>query len=226
MEKTKVYNIVILDRSGSMSAILDSTISGFNEVLNGVRSAKKDHAETLDQSMSLVLFDSSAIKPVYIDADPDQVVELNKRNYIPGACTPLYDAIGLTINYAKSHLPKDGKYSVILTIITDGLENASREYTGHQIKAMIDECKEEGWAISYMGTDHDVYGVASQLSIDNVKQFEKSDYGMHNAMYFQVNMNNAYYESIEDWERQHPDASRAERVKWQKERSKKYYDEK
>jgi len=224
MEKTKVYNIIVLDRSGSMASILHPTISGFNEVLNGIRSAKKEHAETLDQSISLVLFDSSAIQPIYIDKDPDMVPELTDRTYIPGACTPLYDAIGLTINYAKTHIPENQKHSVILTIITDGLENSSSEFSGHQIKKMIEACKEEGWAVSYMGTDHDVYGVSMQLSIDNVHVFEKSSIGMMDTMAYHNRVTENFYSDLEAFERKNPTATMSERRNWQKKRATTYYD--
>ena len=63
--KTKVYNVIIMDRSGSMWDIRKPAIMGFNEVLGGVKAAARKYAETQEQLMTLVLFDSTSIDEVY-----------------------------------------------------------------------------------------------------------------------------------------------------------------
>ena len=71
--KTKVYNVIIMDRSGSMWDIQKPAIMGFNEVLGGVKAAAQKYAETQEQLMTLVLFDGTSIDEVYWNADPAQV---------------------------------------------------------------------------------------------------------------------------------------------------------
>ena len=94
---TKVYNVIIMDRSGSMWDIQRPAIQGFNEVLGGVKAAKKQFAGTQEQFITLVLFDSTSIDDVYWNADPEKAEILTVKTYVPGAATPLYDAVGRTL---------------------------------------------------------------------------------------------------------------------------------
>ena len=122
-EKTKVYNVIIMDRSGSMWDIQKPSIQGFNEVLGGVKAAKKKYSDTQEQMITLVLFDSSSVDTLYWNADPDVVPILTSETYVPGAATPLYDAMGVTLNGLDGQIHEDDR--VMVTIITDGYENAS-----------------------------------------------------------------------------------------------------
>ena len=173
--KTKVYNVIIMDRSGSMWDIQKPAIMGFNEVLGGVKAAAQKYAETQEQLMTLVLFDSTSIDEVYWNADPAQVPILTDETYVPGSSTPLYDAMGRTLTKLEKELKGDENHSVVVTVITDGYENDSHEYGLAAIKALVEHLKEEGWSFAYMGTDHDVHGVSVSLSITNVVKFEKTE---------------------------------------------------
>ena len=159
-EKSKVYNVIIMDRSGSMWDIQKPAIQGFNEVLGGVKADAAKYAQTQDHFISLVLFDSSAVEDVYWNADPAGAKRLTEKTYVPGACTPLYDAVGRTLTRLESELKDDTNHTVVVTIITDGYENASKEYSLPSVKALIQHLTEEGWSFAYMGTDHDVHGVS------------------------------------------------------------------
>lgn len=76
----------------------------------------------------------------------------------------------------------DGRkdYNVLVTILTDGEENASREYTGSAIKSLVEELKNSNWTFTYIGTDHDEEKFAVSVSITNTMMFEKSQAGMSN----------------------------------------------
>ena len=173
--KTKVYNVIIMDRSGSMWEIQRPAIMGFNEVLGGVKAAREKFSETQEQLISLVLFDSSSIDELYWNADPAKVEHLTDKTYVPGASTPLYDAMGRTLTKLEKELSGEGDHSVAVTVITDGYENASREYSLASVKALIEHLTGLGWSFAYMGTDHDVEGVSVSLSITNVIRFEKTE---------------------------------------------------
>ena len=175
IEKTKVYNVIIMDRSGSMWDIQKPAIMGFNEVLGGVKAAAQKYAQTQEQLMTLVLFDSTSIDELHWNADPAVVPVLTEGTYVPGACTPLYDAMGRTLTKLEKELKGDDNHSVVVTVITDGYENDSHEYDLAAIKALVEHLKEEGWSFAYMGTDHDVHGVSVSLSITNVVKFEKTE---------------------------------------------------
>ena len=173
--KTKVYNVIIMDRSGSMWDIQRPAIQGYNEVLGGIKTDAKTYAETQEHFMTLVLFDSTSIDNVYWNEDPAKAAILTTETYVPGACTPLFDAMGRTLTRMEKELQGDCNHNVIVTIITDGLENNSKEYNLRAIQALIKHLKEEGWSFAYMGTDHDVEGVTMSLSITNVVKFEKTE---------------------------------------------------
>lgn len=169
IKKTKVYNVIIMDRSGSMWEIQKPAIMGYNEVLGGVKAAATKFAETQEQFMTLVLFDSSSIDEVYWNANPADAAILTEETYVPGACTPLYDAVGRTLTKLEKKLKGDDNHSVVVTIITDGYENDSHEYNLTGVKSLIEHLKKEGWSFAYMGTDHDVEGVTVSLSIMQVE---------------------------------------------------------
>ncbi len=173
--KTKVYNVIIMDRSGSMWDIQKSAIHGFNEVLGGVKADAKTYADTQEHYMTLVLFDSHSIDNLHWNANPEAIPILTSETYVPGAATPLYDAIGKTLTKLEKELHGDPNVSVIVTIITDGYENSSTEYSLKAVQALIKHLKDEGWSFAYMGTDHDVEGVTVSLSITNVVKFEKTE---------------------------------------------------
>ena len=173
-EKTRVYNVIIMDRSGSMWDIQKPAIMGYNEVLGGVKAAAKKFGETQEHYFTLVLFDSASIDEVYWNAHTGDATILTEKTYVPGACTPLYDAMGRTLTKLEKQLKGQDNYSVIVTIITDGYENDSHEYNLAGIKKMVEHLKKQGWSFAYMGTDHDVEGVTVSLSITNVIKFEKT----------------------------------------------------
>ena len=108
-----------------------------------------------------------------------QAVESNKSiiwtDYIPNDCTPLFDAMGRSLNELKSHVEDEDV--VLVTIITDGYENASREYNGIHIKNLVAELRAKGWVFAYIGTNQDVDAVADDMGIRSRMSYEYSDTG-------------------------------------------------
>lgn len=223
--KTKVYNVIIMDRSGSMWDIQKPAIQGFNEVLGGVKAAQTKYAETQAQHITLVLFDSSSIDEVYWNADPAVAERLTEETYVPGACTPLYDAMGRTLNKLEKELRKDKNHSVIVTVITDGLENSSEEYSGAAIKALVEHLKDDGWSFAYMGTDHDVHGVSVSLSITNVVKFEKTEAETMRSFQKERRARDRWFQEENDYFMCCPEASDEEKIRVKKERAARYYQE-
>ena len=170
----RIYNLIILDESGSMEAIEEQAVSGLNETLQTISNAQKDHQEQ-KQFISFVTFNSRAIRKV-MDIQP---VDTNKKlewtDYHPNECTPLFDAMGKSINELKRLVNK--KDVVLVTIITDGYENASRLYKGSDIKRLVSELKEKGWVFAYIGTNQDVDAVADEIGVRSRMNYEYSDLG-------------------------------------------------
>ena len=225
IKKTKVYNVIIMDRSGSMWEIQKPAIMGYNEVLGGVKAAATKFAETQEQFMTLVLFDSSSIDEVYWNANPADAAILTEETYVPGACTPLYDAVGRTLTKLEKELKGDDNHSVVVTIITDGYENDSHEYNLTGVKSLIEHLKKEGWSFAYMGTDHDVEGVTVSLSITNVVKFEKTETETLKSFKKERHAREMWSHKMDALNRATPCATMEERVCFNAELADEYYDE-
>ena len=180
--KTQIYNLVILDKSGSMGSIANAAISGFNETVGGIRSAQEQFKDTQEHFVSLMIFCNCEKRLVYDKVPVAEVKELTKDDYRPCCCTPLYDAMGISINALYNDIKDKEDATAVVTVITDGLENASKEYSGKAIKALVKRMKdEEGWNFSYIGTNQDVAATAASLSIDHHMAFADTDAGMREA---------------------------------------------
>ena len=180
--KTQVYNLIILDKSGSMSSIANAAISGFNETVGGIRSAQERFKDTQEHFVSLMIFCNCETTMVYDMVPVNEVKELTSREYRPCCCTPLYDAMGISINALYNAIKDKEDATAVVTIITDGYENASKEYSGQAIKALVERMKnEEGWNFAYIGTNQDVEATASSLNIDHHMSFRDDEAGMAEA---------------------------------------------
>ena len=180
--RLKVYNLIILDKSGSMSSIAEAAISGFNETVGGIRSAQERYHDTQEHFVSLFVFCDCDKSYLYENVPVEQVKTLTSREYRPCCCTPLYDAMGISLNALLGRIQADKNATAAVTVITDGLENASREYSGKDIKPLVDKLKdEEGWNFAYIGTNQDVEKVAATISITNTMYFEDNKAGMSRA---------------------------------------------
>ena len=134
--KTQVYNLIILDKSGSMSSIAKAAIAGFNETVGGIHSAQERFKDTQEHFVSLMIFCDCEKTMVYDMVPVDKVKELTSKEYRPCCCTPLYDAMGISINALYKAIKDKEDATAVVTVITDGLENASKEYSGKAIKAL------------------------------------------------------------------------------------------
>ena len=172
--KTRIFNLIIIDESGSMQSIKTAAIDSVNETIQTIRSAQKKH-ENQEHFVSLVTFNDD-VKTIYECVPVDEIKELTSETYQPDCWTALYDAMGISLNALRPKVAENDK--VLVTVVTDGEENASREYSGKAIKALVDELKAKGWVFAYMGANQDVEAVAATISITNVMHFEASDCGM------------------------------------------------
>lgn len=183
MKKDYTHITVILDRSGSMESIRDDTIGGFNAFL------KKQNAEKGTATLTLVQFDSQDPYELIHRFRPiGDVPELTRETFVPRATTPLLDAIGRGINDLEMSLGEIKKAAlpskVVFVVVTDGRENASREFRKDQIEKMIRERTEKSdWQFVFLSADLDAIGDAMAVGIhaDAVLAFEKSGKGSQRA---------------------------------------------
>lgn len=182
IQKTQVFNVIILDRSGSMGSIRRAAVDGFNETLAGIKKAQEKFADTQDHFVSLVTFCSCETKYLYDNTPVAEANPLKLEDFQPCCSTPLYDAMGFTLTRMHRHVQGLPDAMVVVTIITDGMENASREYNGKSIKELVERLRGEGWSFTYMGANQDSVEVAMSMSIRNARNFDYSDVGTRASM--------------------------------------------
>lgn len=177
IQKTQVFNVIILDRSGSMGYIRHAAVDGFNETLAGIQKAQEKFAGTQVHYVSLVTFCSCETKHIFDKTLATDARPLTESDFEPCCSTPLYDAMGFTLTAMRKHVKDIEDAVVIVTIITDGMENASKEYTGKSIRELVEQLRREGWNFTYMGANQDSAEVAMTLSIRNARDFAYSNEG-------------------------------------------------
>lgn len=175
-----VHNLIVLDESGSMESIKQSTITGFNEVVQTIKGIEKQFPEQ-EHYVSFVTFNGLGIKTKLFNKPVKNLKEIDEKIFQPEAATPLFDAIGLSVTKLRREIESQKNCSVLVTILTDGEENDSKEYSGAAVKKLIVELKKKGWTFTYIGANHDVERVAFSLSITNSLKFEANDQDVKRA---------------------------------------------
>lgn len=153
----------LLDRSGSMSSCLGSTIEAFNGYLDGLK-------DTSSLNFSLIQFDYNMgvmdLNKVCVGIPVKDAPRLSRENYVPRGSTPLIDASYTVIKAVETSLddkPKDTK--VVVCIQTDGQENASRLHNWEELAALIKSKQDAGWQFNFMGAGIDAYQQGRQMGI-------------------------------------------------------------
>ena len=172
--KTKIYNLVILDKSGSMESIRTEAINGYNETLGSIKATQLKFMDTQEHFVSLAAFCDCGIDMIYDMTPIKDADKLTKEKYDPCCCTPLFDAIGKTVKTLKKKIADVEDAGVLVTIITDGYENSSKEWDAKGVSKLIEECKEDGWMFSFIGAGEDVVKVATTISITNTMVWENT----------------------------------------------------
>lgn len=194
--KTQVYNLVILDKSGSMETIRKEAVNGYNETLGSIRAAQLKHLDTQDHYVSLATFCDCGIDMIYDKTPIKDAEKLTLKQYDPCCCTPLFDAIGKTVKKMRRHTKNIEDVAVLVTIITDGYENSSKEWDGPMIKKLIDECKEDGWMFSFVGAGEDVVKVATTIAITNTVVWEQTAKGTADMFENENQARNRFYDKL------------------------------
>ena len=163
MKKNLTELVMILDRSGSMGGLESDTIGGYNSMLKKQREAE---GEVL---VSTVLFDDRS-EVLYDRVPLEKMPQMTEKEYYVRGCTALLDAVGGAVrhigNVHKYAREEDRPEKTIFVITTDGLENASREYSCELVKKMIERQKEKyGWEFLFLGANIDAVETANQIGI-------------------------------------------------------------
>lgn len=173
MKKDLTEIVIVLDESGSMSSCKSDTIGGFNEFLSTQKKIKGE------ANVTLVKF-SDYYKVVNDGTALEHVSPLNESNYTPSYSTALLDAVGRTINSVGNRLESLSEdqrpEKVIFAVITDGYENASKEFKREKIFEMVTHQKTKyNWEFLFLGADIDAWGkeigITSNVNVDKNAMF-------------------------------------------------------
>lgn len=170
-KEAPVEVVVIMDRSGSMASLQAETVGGVNEFL------KEQQAQEGEANLTLVLFDNKY--EMKEESTPIQDVKpWTKEDFTPRGSTALYDAVGRTMHYLFAKNPKHA----IISIITDGQENASQEFKFKDIKPLMEKARAKGWEVVFMASNMDAEVVGTGYGIMNNATFAATSAG-ENAKY-------------------------------------------
>lgn len=163
MKKNLTELVFILDRSGSMSGLEDDTIGGFNSMI------EKQKGEPGEAYVSTVLFDNVS-EVIHDRIDIQKIEPMTRNQYYVRGSTALLDAVGSAIhhigNVHKYARPEDRPEKTLFVITTDGMENASRQYSYERVKMMIERNTDKyGWEFIFLGANIDATKEAARFGI-------------------------------------------------------------
>lgn len=173
----RVLNLIILDESGSMAGLERASVNGVNETIQTIKGAYEQFPEQ-EQLLTFITFSNrvdSDYRTQFSFLPISKVKEFKHANYFPNGGTPLYDTMGK----ALTDLEKEATDSdiVLVTIITDGYENSSREYDQESIKALISRLDGKNWIFTYIGANQDAILEAGKMGIRNAMNYRSDERG-------------------------------------------------
>lgn len=219
VDVTKIYNLVILDRSGSMTPLREAAIKGYNETLDVIRTAQQQYGLEQQNLVTLTLF-NNIVTDVYNCDTVQNIPYLLARDYQPDGMTAMLDAIGFSLTRLQKKLNKLENATAVVTIISDGMENASHLYSLDQVVKLIDQLKEQGVMFVFMGTNQNVAMTASALHIDEYNVFEYNTEGMKSAWQSGIKASADYYDRMSQYNKDTKGMSRKQRNEYYRDRNK------
>ncbi len=189
----KIFNLIVLDASGSMYSIRNEAIAGVVETVQTIRAAQKENTDQ-EHMLSLVVFNGKYITIVFDRMPITKVPDLNEKDYQPTDNTPLYDAMGYSITNLQRYIDEDD--NVLVTIITDGYENASREWNHQRIYQLVEDLKKKNWLFTYIGANQDALEVAKGMGIDHSMNYKSDAEGTKAMFRKELRSRKSFYDKL------------------------------
>ena len=162
---------VVIDRSGSMQSIRDDAIGGFNTFLKETKGA--------GQKWWVWLFDTQGIDLIQDGVASSKVEKLTAENFVPRACTPLYDAVGAAI--AKAKQVRKTKLNILM-VLTDGKENSSKEWSAKAVKKELTRlADEENWQVIFVAVGAEAWDETARFDMGVVIRNTRSKKSIRQA---------------------------------------------
>lgn len=175
-EELQVY--ILLDRTGSMASIWEEALSSVNAYADELTKVQEP---PLNVQISLAVFDAQEglqFDMLRRKATPESWAPVTSEEASPRGMTPLFDAIGEMLTIAETDKPK----KAVVVVMTDGLENASREMTKETVKARLDRARGKGWEVVFLGAEFANFADASSVGVSAAKSMAVSKDGMEETM--------------------------------------------
>lgn len=193
----RVHNLIILDESGSMLGLEKVSVGGVNETIQTIREAYHNNPEQ-EQLLTMVTFSKPGNVRVihhYDSQDINNVKKMPLNNFQPNGLTPLWDVMGDMCTHLEKEV--DNETLVLVTIITDGKENASVEYNIKSIKNLVDRLDKAGWVFTYIGANQDAVFEASSMGIRNALHYDSDEDGTREMWAKERNSRKSFYGRIQ-----------------------------
>lgn len=159
--KSRIHHVIVLDKSGSMGAYRSETVEMFNGQVEQIRNLG-DEYDDIEHRVTLTLFNQE-VQHVFTNRDPSLIDEYTVAGYRPQGYTALHDAVGQTIARVREEVGENEH--VLMTVITDGQENSSQEYSWDTVRDVIEEITAKNWTITYIGTTEETMRQGRQMGI-------------------------------------------------------------
>lgn len=184
--------VLVLDETGSMADTVSDTIGAVNGYFETLA---KDTPEARVSIMEFsdMLGQEENFRVLVADVAPAEVPKLTEKNYRPRGNTPLYDALGKAITETE----EIGAERYLLVVMTDGKENASREWTIEGVKKLIERKQGEGWTIIYLGANQDAWAAGAALGVarGNTMSYRQTSRGVGQAAVALASATESFYTS-------------------------------
>ena len=176
----RIFNLIILDESGSMYGLEKMCVDGVNETIQTIKNASKANPDQ-KQMFSFITFSGRAMGelPIRVKTYLEEITKVEEfpvTAYAPNGCTPLFDAMGIALTELEKKVTDDD--IALVTVITDGYENASRMYSQKAIQNLVSRQDERGWVFTYIGANQDAMYESSKVGIKNSLNFCADEEGM------------------------------------------------
>lgn len=178
----RTHSLIVIDKSGSMHMRRDATQEGYNEFIEDLKANAKGEV-----FVTLVEFDTE-VTTRYSELPLAEVPKLT--DYTPGGMTALRDGLGKGINLIENRVRKGDTVNV--TVMTDGAENSSREYTHEEILAAKKNKESDGWTFNFLGAGPEAWSAGASLgfSADQTISYAALDAHDHKAAFGAVTASN------------------------------------
>ena len=175
----RIFNLIILDESGSMHGLEKMCVDGVNETIQTIKNASKANPDQ-KQMFSFITFSGRVMNehPIRVKTYLEEITKVEEfpvEAYAPNGNTPLFDAMGIALTELEKKVTDDD--IALVTVITDGYENASRMYSQRAIQNLVSRLDERGWVFTYIGANQDAILEAGKMGIRNAMNYNSTEAG-------------------------------------------------